>query len=585
MGNIFKMRKSITLKLFLLLFMLILLISFAISFWEVKNTNKIVDKEMKVMREQVLDEVANNISILLSNVEIMGDNIVVDSNLMEMLATSYKDISSNKNLEKNMNSYVEGLLNDVVWEYGRYNMKPELYIVGNNGYTYSTYSKNKYYLKNIKEEPWYEEIVKADGDTVLINTYKDENGIGPYKNIFKMGRLIKDIITNETLGILIMDISETMLYDRYSKIIDSGSDIYITDSSGKIISSKDKRDIGKNYEIISNNNGDIEGYMKSNTKIISKIEAYNWKIIQDIPSDISMKISNQIVSITTIIIILVSFIALIITYKLSKWITKPIIQTKDKMQEVTGGNLKSHIIVNRDDEIGDLQESFNSMVNQLSASIENIKESERQKRVAELSFLQAQINPHFLYNTLSGIRFLISMEKNEEAEEMLYRFTKLLRSILPKASEMITLSEEIENIKNYGELQQMRYPNSFTIEYDIDEKILDFKVPSFVLQPILENAILYSMEKENNFGNIKITAFEKDEYIKIIIEDNGIGMSKDKLKNVLNKGASINSIGVTNVHERIQLNYGVRYGLKIESIEGKGTKVVFMLPNLREDIC
>lgn len=584
MRNIFKMRKSITLKLFLLLFILIVLISFAISFWQVKNTNKIVDKEMKVMRGQVLDEVANNISILLSNVEIMGDNIVVDSNLMEILAASYNDISSHKDLEKNTNSYVEGLLNDVVWEYGRYNMKPELYIVGNNGYTYSTYSKNKYYLKNIKKEPWYEEIVKADGDTVLINTYKDENGIGPYKNIFKMGRLIKDIITNETLGILIMDISETMLYDRYSKITDYGSDIYITDSSGKIISSKDKRDIGKNYEEISKDNAEFESGM-NNTKIISKIEEYNWKIIQKIPSDISMKISNQIVYITTLIIILVSFIALIITYKLSKWITKPIIQTKNKMQEVTGGNLKSHIIVNRDDEIGDLQESFNSMINQLSTSIENIKESEKQKRIAELSFLQAQINPHFLYNTLSGIRFLISMGKNEEAEDMLYRFTKLLRSILPKASEMITLREEIENIKNYGELQQMRYPNSFVIEYDIDEKILDFKVPSFVLQPILENAILYSMEKENNLGNIRVTAFEENEYIRIIIEDNGIGMSKDKLTNVLNKEASINSIGVINVHERIQLNYGMKYGLKIDSIEGKGTKVIFMLPNLREDIC
>ena len=585
MGNIFKMRKSITLKLFLLLFILIVLISLSISVEQVKNTNKIVNKEMEVMREQVLDEVANNISILLSNVETMGDTIVVDSHLMEILATSHKTIFSNKELEKNMNSYVEGLLNDVVWEYGRYNMKPELYIVGNNGYTYSTYSKNKYYLNNIKEELWYEEIVKSDGDTVLINTYKDENGIGPYKNIFKMGRLIKDIITNETLGILIMDISETMLYDRYSKMIDNGSFIYITDSSGKIISSKDKRDIGKNYkDIFNNDDRNIEGSVNS-TKIISQIEEYEWNIIQEIPSNISMKISNKIISITTLIIMFVSFIALIITYKLSKWITKPIIQIKNKMQEVTGGNLKSQIIVNREDEIGDLQESFNSMVNQLNTSIENIKESEKQKRVAELSFLQAQINPHFLYNTLSGIRFLISMGKNEEAEEMLYRFTKLLRAILPKASEMITLGDEIENIKNYGELQQMRYTNSFEIEYHIEERVLDFKIPSFILQPILENAILYSMEKENNFGYIKVTASEENEHIKIIIEDNGIGMSKDKLITVLNKGVSINSVGVTNVHERIQLNYGMKYGLRIESEEGKGTKVIFILPNLREGIC
>ena len=321
------------------------------------------------------------------------------------------------------------------------------------------------------------------------------------------------------------------------------------------------------------------------TEIISQIEEYEWNIIQEIPSNISMKISNKIISITTLIIMFVSFIALIITYKLSKWITKPIIQIKNKMQEVTGGNLKSQIIVNREDEIGDLQESFNSMVNQLNTSIENIKESEKQKRVAELSFLQAQINPHFLYNTLSGIRFLISMGKNEEAEEMLYRFTKLLRAILPKASEMITLGDEIENIKNYGELQQMRYPNSFEIEYHIEERVLDFKIPSFILQPILENAILYSMEKENNFGYIKVTASEENEHIKIIIEDNGIGMSKDKLITVLNKGVSINSVGVTNVHERIQLNYGMKYGLRIESEEGKGTKVIFILPNLREGIC
>ncbi|WGX77289.1 histidine kinase [Paraclostridium bifermentans] len=189
------------------------------------------------------------------------------------------------------------------------------------------------------------------------------------------------------------------------------------------------------------------------------------------------------------------------------------------------------------------------------------------------------MNPHFLYNTLSGIRFLVSMNKTEVAEEMLYRFTKLLRSILPRASEMITLEEELENIKNYVELQKMRYPNCFDVEYEFDENIKDYKIPSFILQPIVENAILYSMEKENNKGYIHIKGYSLKDSIRIIIEDNGIGMSKDKLDHVLNKEASINSVGVINVHERIQLNYGQDYGLKIDSLEGKGTKITFILPN------
>ena len=211
-------------------------------------------------------------------------------------------------------------------------------------------------------------------------------------------------------------------------------------------------------------------------------------------------------------------------------------------------------------------------------SIEDIKKYEKQKRVAELSFLQAQINPHFLYNTLSSIRFLISMNQVEKAEDMLYKFTRLLRSILPKASDMISLEEEIKNIKNYVELQKMRYPDCFDINYDIDTSILNFQVPSFILQPIVENAIFYSMEKENNKGIINIVGYRVEDSIRITIKDNGIGMSKDKVSSVLKKESSINRVGVINVHERVRLNYGKEYGLKIDSIEGKGTKVTFILP-------
>lgn len=577
MGPIKILNKSITFKLFLLMFTFTLLIVGLIVTWIIRDTNQMTKKEMYEMRNQVLSEISNNISILLSNVETIGNNIVVDSELTDILDVPKEELPKDKESKKKMDSYVEGLLNDEVWKYGEFNMKPELYVIGENGLTYSTYSKTKYDIDKIKSEDWYNKIIEADGDTVLINTYKDENGIGPYKNIFKMGRLIKDLITEETLGVLIIDISETMLYDRYAEALKSGSDIYIIDSQGKIISSKDKRDIGMNYEEVK------EGLERKNNtqniEITSKINRYGWSIVQEVPSSILTQLSTQIAQRILLILAVVSLLALLIAYKLSVLITKPIFNIKNKMDEVMEGNLKVQVEVENDDEIGQLGKSFNSMVNWLDSSIIEIKQQEEQKRIAELSFLQAQINPHFLYNTLSGIRFLISMNKTEEAEEMLYRFTKLLRSILPKASEMISLEEEMNNIENYVELQKMRHPNCFDVSYDIDPSINEFDVPSFILQPIVENAILYSMEKEHNKGVISITGYRSKDGIRIIIEDNGIGMTQNQVKAVLKKEESMNRVGVINVHERLQLNYGEEYGLKIESIESKGTKVIFILPS------
>ena len=569
-------KRSITLKLFFLIFTLVIFISGIIGIWVIGDTSKLVQKEMDVMRTQVLDEVANNISILLSNVENVGNNIVLDSKLIDILNIPKEKLPTDKSLKREMSSYVEGLLVDEIWTYVKYNMKPEVYIIGNNGLTYSTYSKTKYDLESVNNESWYNEIKKANGNTVLINTYKDEDGIGPYKNIFKMGRIIKDLITDETLGILIMDISEIMLYERYSDMLKDGSKIYIVDSNKKIISSKDKRFIGQNYEEIKKVNK--RSFIFNNIEIESFINEYEWSIVQEIPLSIMMKVSIQIAKKTFFIILLVSIIALIITYKLSVWITKPIIDIKNNMEEVMDGNLKVRVGISNHDEIGQLQVSFNQMVEKLYLSIEDIKKYEKQKRVAELSFLQAQINPHFLYNTLSSIRFLISMNQVEKAEDMLYKFTRLLRSILPKASDMISLEEEIKNIKNYVDLQKMRYPDCFDINYDIDTSILNFQLPSFILQPIVENAIFYSMEKENNKGIINIVGYRVEDSIRITIKDNGIGMSKDKVSSVLKKESSINRVGVINVHERVRLNYGQEYGLKIDSIEGKGTKVTFILP-------
>lgn len=575
-------RNSIIFKLFCILFTLLLSISILVAMWTIKDTNKIVRQEMYKMNSQVLNEIGNNILILLSNAETIIDDIVVDNKLIDILSIPEEDILVDKEGLVTKNSYVQGLLIDKVFSYSKFNMKPELYVIGKNGLTYSTYSKTKYDSKEVESYQWHKDIINSDGNTVLINTYKDEDGIGPYKYIFKMGRPIKDLITGETLGVLIIDISEKMLYDTYAEILGDGRSIYIVDGNRKIISSKDKRYIGIKYEGAIDSGKDDNIIFRDNIefmKIESKINDDEWSIIEELPLQVISEPAKQITSRLLIVLLILTILSIGVSYKLSLWITKPILNIKDKMKEVKAGNLKVGTIEgNRDDEIGQLEDSFNSMVKKLDFYIDEIKKEEEKKRMAELSFLQAQINPHFLYNTLSSIRFLISMNKNEEAEEMVYRFTKLLRALLPKASAFLELKEEMDNINNYVELQKMRYPGAFEYSYDIEESLNSYRVPAFILQPIVENAILYSMEKENNKGIISIVGYRTQEGVRIVVKDNGIGMSESKIECVLKKEGAVNRVGVINVNERIILNYGEDYGLNISSVERKGTKITFILP-------
>ncbi|MFU7517486.1 sensor histidine kinase [Clostridium sp. HCS.1] len=578
--------KSITTKLCLLLTTFIIIISIVIGGWSIKDTNKVVQAEMGRLNSEILDEVADNISIFLSDIEDIGNNIVEDNKLNSALTIPKEDVINRTEETINLENYIEVLLNEQVWKYGKY-MKPDLYIVSENDFNSSTYSKNKYTMESIKNESWYNEIVKANGKTVLLSTFEDEKGIGPFKSIFRMGRSINNLITGETLGVLIMDISEKMLFDRYNKIIKDGRNIYIIDIKGNIISSKDKRLIGKNYF------SDIqkEEYMNeyewysvirredSNyIKMESTLDKYGWSIIEEIPSNVIKQPIRQITEKFILTLILVIIVSFIIIYKLSVWITKPVINMKDTMKQVMNGNLNLKVEVDREDEIGNLEESFNNMIKWLGESIEKIKEQEKQKRIAELSFLQAQINPHFLYNTLSGVRFLVSMNKNEEAEEMLFQFTKLLRNILPKASELITLKEEIEVIMAYIELQKIRYPNLFTVDISIEEVIEKIKVPALILQPVVENAIFYSIDNEGKKGEINIISYSEEDKIIIEVKDNGKGMSDREINNVFKNKEAINRVGLINVHERIQLNYGKDYGIEIISEKGKGTIVKYILP-------
>ena len=198
----------------------------------------------------------------------------------------------------------------------------------------------------------------------------------------------------------------------------------------------------------------------------------------------------------------------------------------------------------------------------------------------ELTFPQAQINPHFMYNTLFSIKCMVDMEKNDEASRMITSFIQLLRSTLSNPNEFATVQQEMYGLEQYVEIQKFRYDDKFQVIFQCDEEVREKKLPKLLIQPLLENAIFHGVEFRKEDGLIIITACQKKGDLVITVEDNGIGISQEMVEKI-NEGKIAGAkthVGILNVKERIQLNFGENYGMKIESVSWQGTKIILTLP-------
>jgi two-component system sensor histidine kinase YesM len=204
------------------------------------------------------------------------------------------------------------------------------------------------------------------------------------------------------------------------------------------------------------------------------------------------------------------------------------------------------------------------------------------KRKSEMKALQAQINPHFLYNTLDSIVWMAETN-NSEVVTMTEALARLFRITLSRGEDQITLEQELEHVRNYLIIQSLRYINKFDYELDAEESLLQNKVLKLILQPLVENSIYHGIKNKRQKGHIRITARAEHGRLLILVQDDGIGMSPEKAATILQSAASdhkdrFSGIGVRNVHERIQLYYGPEYGLQFESKPGEGTTVKVWLP-------
>ncbi|MCH1625218.1 sensor histidine kinase [Ferdinandcohnia quinoae] len=286
---------------------------------------------------------------------------------------------------------------------------------------------------------------------------------------------------------------------------------------------------------------------------------------------------------------LLSIIAIAVTYILMRSYSKRINKIDNAIHEVRDGNLKIRIPASKQsDELTTISESFNDMLDDLNKYIKDVYVLNIQQREAEMKALQSQIQPHFLYNTLEAIRMKAIADGSKTTSNMIYSLGQLFRYSL-SSKEVVRVADEIEHVREYISLIQIRYPNRLHVSYEIPEKYLEEKILKFTLQPLVENYLIHGFRKETNQNELVIRVQRKQQDIKLIVKDNGCGITSTRLVQIqekLQEGTmtSEGSIGLSNVHQRLQLKYGLDYGLQITSIEGEGTTVVIKIPAARRGL-
>jgi len=410
-------------------------------------------------------------------------------------------------------------------------------------------------------------------------------------------RAIESLDMKRKLGLVIINLRESTIFNIYKNLLkELNADIYILDENGIIISNQNKKYLGSSFSNICSlqkETGFKSNYMEATINgekfLLIELNDYktNWKYVCLISLEYMLAGTKSINRITVLICFLTALLSLVVGITVTSKITVPINKLITFMDTVDGGNLDLEYNIDRKDEIGKFANFFNKMIKKLKVSIDEIYHVQKAKRDAELKALVFQINPHFLYNTLSSIIWLAHNGKNDNVIEMADALSKLFRISISKGQEFITVSKEIEHVQSYIAIQMIRYKNKFVCAFDIEDDILNYYTPKLILQPLVENSIYHGIKNLDTKGIIKIEGKKVNDTIVFNIIDNGNAMTEKEIDNLNHilldcVEESDFGIGVKNVNNRIRLYFGADYGLKYKK-EGNNIVASVTIPILESD--
>ncbi|MEK5256112.1 sensor histidine kinase [Paenibacillus sp. FSL F4-0125] len=518
-------------------------------------------------------QINKNLENKLDSYEHISASIYLDNRLATYLTSEYQDDPSYLDVYQ----YIGNRIDTVMAAYPDFG---SVFIYSDN----PSLPKDNYYIKpvtpEVKETELYNQLMQSHGNIIHLSSPQSQDNPA----MFTLARLLNNNRNQYPYGILVFEISESVIYSLMEKEA-GGKDIFIVNDKGLILSAADKQLLNTSLpEMLDQNFDELpSGRFDTTYKGEKAFAVYNtltngWKTVSIFPYDSIIQDAKSLSELIIKISLGFIVVALLLIYITASMFSKRIRMLIRMIRRLERGDFNpTNDEYLGNDEIGQLHFAFKQMTTRLKSLITEVYQKELQNKEAELDLLQAQINPHFLYNTLGSISSLALKHQDTRIQDLVLHLAKFYRISLNKGKSILTINEELKLTQSYNAIQLIRFKGQLNITYNVDEAILPYSTVKLALQPFVENAVLHAVWNQESPLNIHIKGVVEDSDIILSVIDDGMGMNRETLHTLLDDKPG-RGYGISNVDRRIKLRFGENYGVTVFSRLGIGTTVQIRLP-------
>lgn len=545
------------------------------------GSQKDAERQMREMSDQTLNALDNSLQLIVKQVEqgsytIFWNPVVQD--ILSQIGGREPDPATRSTVE-------ESLINMMLS--GDYISSIILYDKYGNSYDCVRSGRMVKNTINIKDMPWYDEAEEMDGEFIFV----PNSGVAsflPEENVLSMVKVIKSSDDYSELGIVAVNIAESVIRQYFEEIGgEYGTRFYVMEKDKVIFGPEEKDENGETEKVLESISGSSAFYKEINGErmLVNSTESQvaGWTLVSLSPVD---QLRYKPVSGTTFLLLIINAVLVLICGEFIRHIlSNPLKRMEEHIHNDEKGLISPmEVDENAHDEISELKRVYNSMQDSIHRLIERIKEEDETIRRNELELIRAQINPHFLYNTLDAISAMALVDDGENCFKMTRALAMFYRDTLSNGRNLVKVSEEINCIRNYMTIINMRSDSEIQMEYAVDSELQDEVMIKLLLQPFVENSVQHGLRGKDD-GRICIRIHKHRELMSIVISDNGKGMTEQETDTIISgeKRGEKGGFGVYSAVQRIRLFYGIEDPISIQSVKGKGTSVRILIRRIVEE--